>query len=153
MEKLELHTYRVRRWTAFEWQYPDDAKAAELRKDRESHLTRAAGIMERKLLEVCPRYDPAVKQVWIKREPQLMFELTIRAPDADEARRRAMYQIGRALSVKVPTGRRIPRRSMYRGSLTEQLVPERVALSPPWGEVEIERTDERKPRRRRSEAA
>ncbi len=127
-EQLAVNTYRVRVWTDFEWDYPEgDTKAArELRdgmhKDNIDHLKRAAGIVGRRLVMLVQGRDCQVKQVSVKKEPQLMFELTVDALDKDDARRRAVYRFGRALDIKIPTGIGRPKAS----------------LRPTWGQVEVE---------------
>ncbi len=119
-ERLHVETYRVKRWTAFEWTVPDGQEMREWRKEREDHLKRAAGMVLRKLRDMCPDGDPAVTQVRVGGKPELLFELTVRATDENDARKRAMYRFGRGLSVRIPAG----------GG-------RKVTLSPPWGKVEV----------------
>lgn len=141
-ERTELRTYVVKQWTAFAWTYPEGkgksitAKRNEMRKDREDHLKRAADMMDRKLRDICESMSPKVKQVKVKREPQLLFEFTVKAVDEHDARRRAVYRIQRALSVRVPTGRRVPAKGIRHGT-GGYLIPERVRLTPPMGDFDV----------------
>jgi hypothetical protein len=152
-----VHTFAVKQWTAFEWVYPEGKGKAvqkqktELRKDRTDHLKRAASMIERQLLHRCGSMDPRVKQVSVKREPQLLFEFTVRATDKDDAMRKARYWLRRGLQTRVPTGKRVPVRDRT-GKTSGLTRPERVALRPPWGKHEV--TQAAAPtRRRRKEAA
>lgn len=118
--QVELKMYVVRRWTAFEWSFADDDE----RKDRSDHLKRSAGTFERQLRRKFPSMEATVRQVKVKKDPQLLFELVLPAVDEHDAIRRARYRIDRALSTRVPTGRALPR-------------PEKIALRPPWGKEQV----------------
>lgn len=118
-------SYEVRRWTAFEWAVSASTKQAKRdMSDRGQHLERAAKIMEDKLLDICPRLDPEVALGPVNGQPQLCFKLVVRAASELAARETASYQIARALTVKVSTGR-----TGFRP----------VALTPPWGVWKITR--------------
>lgn len=117
MTELKTARYRVRRWTAFTWS--DDME----RNQREDHLTRMAQVIEHKMIDAIPRFEPSCRLARVDGQPQLLFELTLLATDENDARRRAMYRIDRALSAKVPDGR------LRRG---------KVRLEPPWGEARVE---------------
>lgn len=132
MEQLPLHRYRVRVWTAFEWEYPEGsgkaiAKQREaMRKKNEQDLEYAAPMLARKLAQV--NDGPCqVKRVGVKRKPQLLFELEIGAFTWEAAERAAHYRIGRALAVKV-----VPKR---KGAT----VPQKRTLTAPLGKTESER--------------
>lgn len=145
-ERLQVRSYRVRRWTAYEWTYPDGNSKAErevrdaMRKNNEDHLKRAASIIERRLKMLVDGRECRVKQVRVERESQLMFELVVLATDGDDARRRATYRIVRALDAKIPTGRTRMVHSRYvnRGRPGMVSVREQAALAPTFGKVEAE---------------
>lgn len=142
------HVFTVRQWTAFEWKYPEGKgkamteRKAEMRKDRTDHLKRAASMIERELRRKCVTLSPTVKQVSVKREPQLLFELAVTAVDKDDALRRARYWLKRGLQTRIPTGNRGPTGR-----------PVRVTLSPPWGKDEVAQAVAARRRRKREEAA
>lgn len=142
-EREGVKTFTVKQWTAFEWSYPEGKGKAiterrrELRKDRVDHLKRSADTIERELRRRFADHAPKVKQVKVAREPQLLFELTVRAVDEHGARRHALYLIKRGLSVRLPSGRMVPMRDK-RGANTGAMKPERVQLRPPMGEVVAE---------------
>lgn len=112
-DKLKVVRYRVRRWTAFEF------SGALSREEREDHLESIAALIERKLIDMVPKMEPRCVRTRLEGVPQLLFELTVEAADEDDARRRAMYRIDRALQTKVSQGGR------------------RVRLEPPWGKIEV----------------
>lgn len=155
-EAAGSEVFAVKQWTAFEWEYPEgkgkavQKRKAELRKDRTDHLKRAAAMIERKLRHNCGSMDPRVKQVSIKREPQLLFEFTVRATDKEDAMRKVRYWLRRGLQTRVPTGNRVPVRDRT-GRTSGLTRPERVTLRPPWGTYEVSLTAA--PRRRRGETA
>lgn len=72
--------------------------------DREQNMARLAKITERKLVTTVPKYDPRVGLVWVKGTPQLIFELTIPAPEADDAKAIARYRVRRALTANTTGG-------------------------------------------------
>lgn len=136
-DRAEVRRYTVRRWSAFEWtdeEPPEDMGRLEARrlregkrKEREDHLTRAAAMIQAKLVEKRADWNPTVRLVSVEKQPQLLFELTVPGVGEDDARKRAMYAIMRGLSVGVPTGR-----------VKSNRRPERISLAPPWGKLEIE---------------
>lgn len=125
----ELPRYRVKRWTAYQWVLHADR---EVNREREDHLKRAVAMMQRKLSEVCPRFQPTIEVVRIDNLPQMLFTFTVPAVGENEAKDKALRNIGRALQTKIPTGRRI--RTDPRSWRTRA---ETVTLNPPWGSWQI----------------
>jgi hypothetical protein len=142
-ERSELHRYRVRKWTAFDWRYPDGPKQAKqretMRKKNEESLEAAALKYDRKLTVIAPDFHGKVKRVGVKRKPQIMFEIDVDATSRDEAVRKAEYRISRLLKVPIAPNRnqRMPARGKVKA--VRSVFPEQDrCLRPPWGKVEVE---------------
>lgn len=128
-EALHVAHYRVRRWTAFEYSCPEGVEMRTWRKDVEHDLKRSASLLVHALRKVAPDGDGSVTQVRVGGKPELLFEMTVRATDEEDARKRAMYRFARALAIKVP----------IQGT-------KRSTTMPPWGKADV---DEVRPNSRR----
>jgi hypothetical protein len=117
----QLARWRVRVWTDFD----NTAMTEESRGDRTDNMARFAKAFEAALVNKCANYQPTVRIVKVKRAPQMIFELFVRAEDEEGASMKAHYWISRASQTE---------RSFRRGNARHR---EQVRLTFPLGKTQV----------------